>query len=184
MNENRIKYPSVSEVFSPYFRGSYAGMTLEQMVEIEERHSNVTCHCMSIVNNLWRMDEDNIYNLYITSFDKWFSSNVKEVMQSEIFLYDDVKRFTGRIDFICKVLNSDELVSVTIKTSSPSKSWNVQLAAYSHLCNVNALNVKRNIILKLSKKGDIATEFENENKDQDFDIFHNVLSSWHYFKGE
>ncbi len=69
----------------------------------------------------------------------------------------------------------------------PSKSWNLQLAAYRQLCNANILKtgpVQKNIILKLSKKGDIATEFQSEDTDNHWEMFSNILQGWHYFKGE
>jgi len=187
MNENRFKYPGVAEVFSHYCKPSYAGLTLEEIISIEEKQSYVKTRCISIVNNIWMIKEDSKYENYIESFRKWYEENVTQVILTDIVLFDDVNRFTGRIDLICSVNNQDTYTSITIKTSHPSKSWDLQLAAYRQLCNANALKtgpVSRNIILKLSKKGDIASEFECENIQAHWEMFNNILQGWHYFKGD
>ncbi len=187
MTDDRFKYPGVSEVFSHYCKPSYAGLTLEEIISIEEKQSYVKSHCLSIANNIWIPEEDSVHKNYIESFRKWFNANVKCVFSTDIILFDDVNRFTGRIDMICTLIDFHTDVSVTIKTSMPSKSWNLQLAAYKHLCKENIVKtgmINRNIILKLSKKGDIASEFECENPQKDWQMFNNILQGWHYFKGE
>ncbi len=188
MKEARIKYPGVSEVFSHYCKPSYAGMTLEEIVKIEEKQCYVKGRCLGIANNMWMPDEENEHKNYVESFRKWFAANVNQVILTNIVLFDDVNRFTGRIDIICLTNDqSDGYVSLTLKTSHPSRSWNLQLAAYRQLCTCNVEKtgiVKKNIILKLSKKGDIASAFECEDMEGHWQLFKNILQGWHYFRGD
>ena len=180
-NYDRFKYPSVSDVYSHYCKPSYAGMSLEEIIKLEEKHSYIRSHCVAVAMDMWTTDTNDEYKLYIESFRKWQQENIKEVIATQILLFDDVNRFTGRIDIIC-TLKNDELVAITIKTSKKSKSWELQLSAYKNLCYTNRYDVKRNIILQLSKKGEIATEFECDDIDKSWSIFNNILNGWHYFK--
>jgi len=183
MTTDRFKYPGVSEVFSHYTKPSYAGISLEEIIKKEEKQSYVKSRCLAIATNIFQIEEESEHNGYIQSFRKWFDVNVSQVVCTDKILFDDVNRFTGRLDIIYKNHDLND-VSLTIKTSYPSKSWALQLAAYRRLCNVNAMNTTKNIILKLSKKGDIASEFECENIEQSWEMFNNILQGWHYFKGD
>jgi hypothetical protein len=77
--------------------------------------------------------------------------NIEECLHSSVRLYDDTLRFTGEFDMIVKLKGNNKIALLDIKTSyTTSKTWPVQLAAYSHLCRSNdyEFNTIMNIHLK------------------------------------
>ena len=55
MNEKRFKYPAVSEIYSTFTRGSYAGIPIEDILKSKELHNKVIAHCTASAKDLWKM---------------------------------------------------------------------------------------------------------------------------------
>lgn len=71
----------------------------------------------------------------------------------------DELRITGQVDLIVK--SNDTLTIVDFKTSyKPSKTWEIQGAAYAYLASHAGYNVKKVMFLHLNKHGKEAKQYE------------------------
>lgn len=146
----RSLYPRVSDIIGKQNRDELRNIPLDTLANACIRGQKVHDYCTAWIKQLWIPDIEPEYEPYLEAFKKWACENIEEGYYSAVRLYDDVKRFTGEFDMIVK-LKSGKMALLDIKTSSSrSKAWAVQLAAYSHLCRINGyeFDVIYNIHLK------------------------------------
>ncbi len=160
----RISYPRVSDIISKQNEAELKAIPLEILVKASTRGTKIHEYCTTYMRNLWVMDIEPEYLPYFDAFRQWFREEVDHVVHTSVRLYDDVKRFTGEFDMIVKLKNSSAFSLIDIKTSSsPSKAWPIQLAAYVDLCRTNGYQVDRHFNLHLKRKKEAVWE-ETEGK--------------------
>lgn len=146
----RSLYPRVSDIIGKQNRDELRNIPLDTLANACIRGQKVHDYCTAWIKQLWIPDIEPEYEPYLEAFKKWACDNIEEGYYSAVRLYDDIKCFTGEFDMIVK-LKSGKMALLDIKTSSTrSKAWAVQLAAYSHLCKINGyeFDVIYNIHLK------------------------------------
>lgn len=159
----RSLYPRVSDIIGKQNRDELRSVPIDTLANACIRGQKVHDYCTAWIKQLWIPDVEPEYEPYLEAFKKWACENIDEGYYSAVRLYDDVKRFTGEFDMIVK-LKSGKMALLDIKTSSTrSKAWAVQLAAYSHLCKINGyeFDVIYNIHLK-KKNPAIYEQIEGE----------------------
>jgi len=160
----RASYPRVSDIISFQNSDELKNIPLDTLANACIRGQKVHAYCTATMKNLWVSEIEPEYQPYVDAFVAWADENVESELHSAVRLYDDVKRFTGEFDMILK-LKTGETVLIDIKTSSvKSKTWPVQLAAYSHLCEMHGykFDAVYNLHLKKVKPG----IFDEENEEK------------------
>jgi len=151
LETQRALYPRVTDIIGKQTAEELRKVPIETLYNASIRGTKVHGYCTAWLNNLWVTDIEEEYKPYFDAFTEWANEYVSECLYSNVRLYDDEKRFTGEFDLIVKMKDGTNCL-VDIKTScSASRSWKVQLAAYSHLCNQNDYHFDTAFILHLKK---------------------------------
>lgn len=150
--EQRLFYPRVTDIIGKQNASEFSAIPIDTLISACTRGQKVHAYCTAWLNNLWVSDIEPEYSPYFTEFVKWAEANVQECLFNNIRLYDDVQRFTGEFDLIVKLKSSGKIALVDIKTSSSkSKTWPIQLSAYSRLCKLNGYEIETQMIVHLQK---------------------------------
>jgi hypothetical protein len=158
----RTKYPRVSEIIGKQNEAELKSIPLENLVNASIRGTEIHKLCTMFVENAWIDEISPEHKPYLDSFKQWYENNATKRVVSSQRLYDDKKKFTGEVDMILDLKNGKRCL-LDIKTSSTrSKTWPVQLAAYEHLCSINDFRV--DIVLNLHLKAHPAAKFEKNEK--------------------
>lgn len=141
------------------------------------------CDLYSLNMLFGEVDEDCI--LYVQAYINWFDENVEEVFSTEERLFSDELKIQGQIDLIAKVKGYEGTSVIDIKSSlNLSKTYNLQTAAYRHLCEVNGTGISHRLIVQVKKDGTFevvpydVTGFEYE---EELDIYKGILAAHRYF---
>lgn len=200
LEQMRLLYPRVSEIIGKQTERQMRAIPIETLANACLRGTIVHGYCTSHLKSLFAEYEEE-YIPYINAFIEWCDEFVDYLIYSEVRLYDDEKKFTGKFDAIVKLKNSTKTALIDIKTSATSSlSWPIQLAAYKHLCKLNGYNPDYvwNIHLKKTKpaKYDIINEekvmispavikakkIEKEDLDPYWNIFASAWTCYNYFE--
>lgn len=141
MQELDIKrsfYPRVTEIIEKQNSSEFKSIPIETLANACIRGQKVHEYCTAWIKNLWIDDIEEEYRPYVDAFIEWADENIEECLHAGIRLYDDTLCFSGEFDMIVKLKRNSEIALIDIKTSATkSKTWPLQLAAYSHLCKLN-----------------------------------------------
>jgi len=200
LDEKRSGYVRVTDIISRQST-ELRNVPLEILANACLRGDKVHAYCTAWARDLWVSDVEEEYKPYFDAFVQWASANVEEVLHTSNRLYDDTLRFTGEFDMIVRLKGSNQVVLLDIKTSSTrSKTWGVQLAAYAHLCKLNGYHFDKVINLHLRKthsplyeikEGEKVMisppqikliEIEHEDVTQYWEIFSSALKCYYYFE--
>lgn len=122
------------------------------------------------------------YNLlgYFKSFSVWYVKYVKEPFWVEGRGTNTQWGYTGGPDLV--VLMVDGIVTlIDLKTAAvPLKIWELQVAAYANLPNIQALGPKKFGTLQPRKDGSEARFLEIENTNQKFSVFLSMLNVYRF----
>lgn len=148
----RVMYPRVSDILSKQTIAEMQKIPLDTLAKATLRGIKVHNYCLSYAAGLFLAYIEAEYEPYVNCFIEWYENNVLHQIHNSLRLYDDERKFTGEFDLVVKLKN-EEVALIDIKaTSSSSKTWPVQLAAYNHLCKLSGINVERIFNLHLKKK--------------------------------
>jgi len=179
-------WPSVTEILSPWtnfnhvhpevlekacLRGSITHSYIEKIIKKELDSEMV----------LMMIQED--YRGYVESFLKWYEL-VGEIIFCEDELICRTNRFKGHPDLVCRSRNG-KLWLIDFKTArAHSKSWKLQLRAYSYLVEVT-LDESPDIVatLRLDTDGKHPKLDQYKQNYSDLAIFLSALNVWRYFNG-
>lgn len=177
---NNTGLVSVTEVFSPYV--SFDHISPEVLRAASERGSMVHDAIADYLDGGFPMMDDAIRGYFKAAMS--FMANTDETGWYEERLTSDVHQYSGQLDLVCRMRGDDSWTLVDWKTSTLiSKSWPLQLAAYTHLvrCNNFPFDIKRLIAVQLRKDGTFkVNEYTNER--YHFNLFLNALATYEYFK--
>lgn len=147
----RETYPRVSDIIGIQTERSMRSIPIEALANAAIRGTKIHEYCAALTKLLWVDEIEEEYKSYVSAFMEWYEENVKVLIYSETRLYHDVKRFTGMPDMIVK-LKSGKAALIDIKSSATiSKSWGVQLAAYSCLASHNKIGIDEHYVIHLKK---------------------------------
>jgi len=166
--------PRVTEVISPYIDKTWF------TDESRERGQIIHSACACFARGLWSPPMPTEYEGFFISFEKWFSTFVKNVLLVEKTLTDSEMGFHGTPDIIVTMI--DGVVTIPdYKTGAKTKTWAVQMAAYKHLAIKNGYPVERVGTLKLHPDGTMASFDSYEDSLAAFAAFHGALIAHQYF---
>lgn len=159
----RVHYPRVSDIISKQNSDELRNVPLETLANACIRGQKVHDYCTAWIKHLWITDIEPEYEPYFKAFTDWACENIFEGLYAGVRLYDDERRFTGEFDLIVKMKNGVTALLDIKTSSSKSKAWPVQLAAYSHLCKQNGYEFEKIYNIHLKKTHAPLYE-ENEGK--------------------
>lgn len=164
LEEKRSTYPRVSEIIVKQNANEFRNVNIDVLANACIRGDKVHDYCTTWALDLWVGEIEPEYKPYFDAFTHWWRQNVESLLHYEMRLYDDVKRFSGKFDMIVKMKN-EKVLLIDLKTScAKSKTWPVQLAAYTHLCKLNGLEIEGVMNLHLKKIKPAQYEEKNGEK--------------------
>ena len=122
---------------------------------------------------------------FFRSFVGWYANFVKEAILVEHTFVHPTLGFTGTPDAIVRVKGDEGLTLLDWKTPAAlSKSWRLQVAAYSYLAEVNGYPISRVATLQPRSDGGRA-KFQGYTKSltPDYAIFLSGLNVFKFFEG-
>jgi len=147
------------------------------------RGSDVHRECSVIALGGWGYPKNPEYRGYVESFYQWFDRMVEKVVLVEERLFDNDLSINGQPDLICQLKGDSRLSLVDYKTSSTtSKLWVIQIAAYRWLSVKSGYDISRILAIKLKQDGSMPQVVEHQDSSQYFAIFLNMLSVYRYLK--
>ena len=171
---------SVTECFSPYM--DWSKINADVLQAACERGSRVHRAIEGDLQGEFPMLPDDEKG-YLDAARK-FLDNVTEIILVEKRLISDAYQFTGQVDLVCRIDGDARETVIDWKTStSLSKSWSLQLAAYAHLVRASAYPIRkdaRHMAIQLRKNGSYFCR-EYTNPAHDFALFLNCLTAYRYF---
>lgn len=170
---------SVTEVFSPYVR--YDHINQDVLRAAAERGTLVHDAIADHLDGGFPVLDESVQGYFNAAVS--FLENVLEIGLFEIRLTSDIHQFTGQLDLVCRMIGDSSWILVDWKTSALiSKSWPLQLAAYTHLVRANnfQFNIGRMTAVQLRRDGTFkVNEYTNEH--YHFNLFLNALAVMKYF---
>lgn len=120
---------------------------------------------------------------YVQAFIDWFDENCTEVINQEQRLYSDELMIQGQIDMIGRVKGLEGTCLIDIKSSLKlSKTFNLQTAAYKHLCEINGTRISHRLIVQVKKDGTHeVVEFDENEYETELSIYSDILNAHRYF---
>lgn len=173
-DERRFLYPTVTEIIGKQMIEKMASIPPERLINAAERGTAIHRYCGAYARNLPIHGMQDEYAHYYLAFVRWYDANVTKLVRGDERLYDDGLEFSGEYDMIVQ-LNDGSRALIDIKTSyAPSDTWQIQLAAYDHLCQVSCYEYDRIFVLHLKKREGKAEAIEIPQR--------NIVGSWNVFK--
>lgn len=173
---NRENYTRVTTVLYPF--SGLEKLDPEVVAHAADRGTRVHKICEAIIQGLGELGIDDETRPYVESFKQWWEKG-HEVVEMEKRFWCDELRITGQVDLIIKT--PDGLAILDLKTSSsPSKTWPAQGAAYAYLAKNAGYEIKKIYFLHLLKTGKEARVHEYPVDDSFFFAIFKVFS--HFFK--
>lgn len=194
--DKRSRYPRVSDIIGIQTEREMRAIPIEHLVVAALRGRKIHAYCTTYVLGLALPEIELEYEPYVNSFIDWCDKNVARALMCTTRLYDDVKRFSGEPDMILQMSDGKKALVDLKTTATVSKSWDIQLAAYDHLCKANGLTYDEVFILHLKKKAakkkkeedqeDLPREVNAVRQSIDdlkgsWDIFDSALRCYDYF---
>lgn len=135
---------------------------------------------------LWSPPLPSEYLGYGLSFKNWFDKYVGRVILVETRFYDKELGFSGQLDLVHTLKDSEEIIITDYKSSAQvgSPVHRGQLAGYLHLVNKNGINAKRAGDLKLKADGGTASWVPVPLDGHALNAFLSALNAERYFSKE
>ena len=178
-------WPSVTQVMSPWTAQALAAIPEKTLSAAAERGTAVHDVCSRIALGEFIIGIDEGQEGYVRSFEKWLTTQVKEVILAERRLYHDTLCFHGKPDLIV-LLNDERRALVDLKTPvAHQKSWAMQLAAYGELAAANSYHTHVAGTLRLDPAGKTPKmkwyeDSGNGKATVAFSAFLSALSVWNF----
>lgn len=182
----RLTYPRVSAIIGKQTAEQMRKIPIDTLANAALRGTTVHSYCTAYAKGLYVPAIELEYEPYVDAFIDWYDANVEALVSSGDRLYDDELEYSGEYDLIVRLKGSELNVLIDIKTSSTvSKSWPIQLAAYENLLDINDLSCEAfyNVHLKKSKDSVKFKEIkysQNEMKTS-WKTFLSCLECYNYF---
>ncbi len=176
-----MNVPRVTEILRPFTH--YDQVPKDILARAAARGTSVHALCAGIAKGNWVPDGMIAEDLlgYVQSFKKWSEAQVKKFVIIEKRYIEEELNYTGQLDFVV-VGTDDELYLVDLKTSSsPQKTYPVQMAAYSHLLKKYHVTIKGAMLVYLDKTGEFPEIHYLDEMDKEFSVFLSALECWTYF---
>lgn len=149
MAVEREKYVRVTSVLYPF--SGLEKINPQVVNHAAQRGTKVHKICEGIISGFGEIGVDDETKGYVESFKTWWAQGI-EVVEMEKRFWDDELCVTGQVDLIIKT--PEGLGIMDFKTSSsPSKTWQVQGAAYAYLAKNAGFPISKIFFLHLSKTG-------------------------------
>ena len=174
--------PRVTEILKPFT--GYDQVPRETLERAAARGTSVHALCAGIAKGNWIPDgmigEDLLG--YVNSFKKWTSAQVKRFIVVEKRYTDKHEEYSGQLDFVVQC-HDDLLYLVDLKTSSsPQKTYPIQMAAYHNLLKQNDIEVEGAMLVYLDKTGEFPNVHAIYDMHEEFGVFTSALHCYKYFK--
>lgn len=170
----REKYIRVTTVLYPF--SGLDKLDIDVVAKAAERGTKVHKICEAIIEGLGEIGVDEQTKPYVESFKQWWDKGHEIVYMEKRFWCDELK-ISGQVDLIIKT--PEGLAIVDLKTSSsPSKTWPAQGAAYAYLARKSGLEIKKIYFLHLLKTGKEAKIYEYPIDDG---FFFEIYRVWQHF---
>jgi hypothetical protein len=139
--------------------------------------------CELYAQNMLFGDIDNDCVDYVQAYIDWFDENVEEVLLTEKRMKCDTLLIQGQVDMVAKIKGLSGITLIDIKSSLlPSKTWELQTAAYQWLTQINAFDVENRLIVQVKRNGSFELfMYPNQNYRKDLSLFKNALELHRYF---
>lgn len=141
------------------------------------------CDLYSLNMLFGEVDEDCIP--YVQAYINWFDENVEEVVSTEERLFSDELKIQGQIDLIARVKGYEGTSVVDIKSSlKVNKTYNLQTAAYRHLCEVNGTGISHRLIVQVKKDGTfevVPYDVKGFEYEEELTLYKGILEAHLYF---
>ncbi|WP_027390558.1 PD-(D/E)XK nuclease family protein [Chrysiogenes arsenatis] len=171
--------PRVTEILAPWTDFS---MIRESVLEAAcERGTAVHDICAAIAMGFPPKSIPAELAGYVRSFRQWFDTAVQTIHAVEERMIDDALQFSGQPDLIATLYGDECKTVIDYKTAvSQSRTWPLQLAAYSHLA-VRNYQTERHLVVQLNREGRPARVTEYHQQPRHMAAFMNALALHHYF---
>jgi hypothetical protein len=176
-----MTYPRVTEIIKPFT--NYDKIPFTILNRAAERGTSVHAICAALAKGLWLPDSmiDEEYKGYISSFKKWSEEQVEKFLIIEKRYVDDTLEYSGQLDFVVECKNKD-IYLVDIKTSSsPQKTYSIQMAAYKRLLEIHDVQIKGAMLIYLNKDGDFPKIHMINDFTEETLVFISALRCYNYF---
>ena len=178
MDSRGLKYPSVTEVISPYINKDW--FTDESRDRGSAVHAAISAH----LQGLYMLQLAPDHQPYFDSARRWIDLAVDKVILVEERLEDPEMGYCGKPDLVCKIKGSASYVLPDFKTAQAKyKWWEIQGAAYRHLVITNKeIWVLSSMSVRAKKDGSGCLIDEHSgNRVADFNIFTGLLNAHKFF---
>jgi hypothetical protein len=177
---NVENWPSVTQVLSPWTAQGFANIPPALLERASDRGTAVHDICGRIALGEFVVGIPTELQGYVTSFEKWLTTQVENVILAETRLYDNGLMFHGKEDLIVTLVDG-RIALVDLKTPlALQKSWAVQLAAYNRLAHINGYDVGPYGSLRLDPAGGTPKMKWYEEGPAPFNAFLSALNVWRY----
>ncbi len=180
MNSRGLKYPSVTEILSPYIDKQW--FTDESRDRGSAVHVAISAH----LQGLYMVPLAPDHQPYFDSARRWIDMVVDQVIMVETRLYDDRLKYCGKLDLICIIRGDDFETLVDLKTGAANQlAWQLQVQTYRRLyMNVKNRFTRRGLSLRAKSDGSGCLPVAEYATDltQDFNIFAGLLNAHKFFK--
>ncbi len=174
LEKSRENYLRVTSVLYPF--SGLQNIDVDILAHAAERGTKVHKICEAIISGIGEVGVDEETRGYVESFKKWWASGI-DVVEMERRFWDDELCLTGQLDLIIRT--SEGLAIVDFKTSSrPSKTWEIQGAAYAFLAKNAGFSIQKIYFLHLNKHGKEPKIYEYPIDD---DFFLSVYRTFKHF---
>lgn len=175
------KYLRVTTPLSRY--SGYDKVPVPVLDYAADRGTRIHTYCELYASKMLFGDIDQDCIEYVQAFVNWFDENCTEVISQEQRLYSDELMIQGQIDMIGRVKGLEGTCLIDIKSSLKlSKTFNLQTAAYKHLCEVNGTGISHRLIVQVKKDGTHeVVEFDENEYEEELSLYRGILEAHRYF---
>lgn len=182
--EGYVRVTEVLKPFTPFERMEPDSNFAKNVKAAADRGQRVHELCEAYATGLFVEECDADCRGYFEAFRAWFDEMVGEVIMAEKRINSGPYRLSGAIDLVC-ILKGDSTPSIVdIKTpASPSKTWQLQTAAYALLLEQAGVSVTRRLCLMLPRAGGNVEIKEYDEHPADRSLFLHCLKLYRFFNG-
>lgn len=173
--------PSVSQIISPY--KSFAGIPEAVMAAASERGTAVHDACFCLAKGQYPGPLDQVVLGHYNSFQRWFDSQVQDVILVEQRLVHPAYLYHGEPDLIVK-LKTGKIALIDIKTPvMPTKVWAAQVAGYRILASAHKIKIDLAGWIQTDREGGVPRVTLAKSGLEDITIFLQMLNIERWTKG-
>lgn len=172
---------SVTQIIKPWV--SFEGIPKHILAAAAERGTAAHDGCFSIARGQYPGPlADNVQG-FVTSFERWYDSQVQDVILLEQRLVHPAYLYHGEPDLIVR-LKTGKVALIDIKTPlMAARSWHIQVAAYRELGKANKTKIDAAGTIQLDRDGMVPKIIWSKDTGADLAIFLQMLNIHRYMKG-